>query len=143
LTERAFYYIIYVTYIICKRDKNYTGGEILSRKDEYREYLQGEQWAGIRADVYRDAGGACVVCLSDAEAVHHRYYPDNLEDDTTAGKMAVCDRCHKAIHGIQPKRNERQEIIRIITEAVADMEPREQAECFDKLVQLYYRGRVS
>lgn len=70
------------------------------RKDEYRAYLQTEQWAEIRAKVYSDAEGLCVICQAPAEAVHHRFYTENFEDDTTDGKLAVCDRCHRAFHGL-------------------------------------------
>ena len=69
-------------------------------KQEYRAYLQSDRWAEIRTEVYRRTDGLCVICQQPAGAVHHRYYPDNLEDDTTAGKWAVCSRCHRALHGI-------------------------------------------
>ena len=118
------------------------GELIMTSEDEYQEYLQSEQWVTIRNKVYKDSDGLCVICQSPAEAIHHRYYPDNLEDDTTAGKMAVCTRCHKAIHGIQPNILLRQRIAYAIVSAIADLEPGGQMKCFDKLVSLYYRGLV-
>lgn len=71
-----------------------------SRKDEYRTYLQTEQWAEIRATIYSDADGLCVICQAPAVAVHHRHYAENFKDDTADGKLAVCGRCHRAFHGI-------------------------------------------
>lgn len=95
----------------------------MAKKDDYRAYLRSEEWAVIRAKVYKDAGGLCVFCQAPAEAAHHRYYPENLEDDTPAGKWVVCDRCHRALHGIQehtPRERAENTVTRAMVDFAAD-----------------------
>lgn len=106
-------------------------------KEEYQAYLQSEEWHSIRRQIYDRAEGMCEVCTADVEAVHHRHYPKALEDDTIQHKIAVCNRCHKAIHGIHDKRKK---TAYIIASAVAELEE-QQMECWDKLID-YYRGKL-
>lgn len=63
-------------------------------KNEYRIYLQSEQWQRIRKMILERDGDSCVVCGSRENLeIHHKNYlnvgNENLSDLTT-----LCSTCH-------------------------------------------------
>ena len=70
-------------------------------KADYQEYLRSPEWDALRKQVYRRADGNCELCGAPAGAVHHVRYPKQFKDDHPNNLLAVCEDCHKKLHGIR------------------------------------------
>ncbi len=64
----------------------------------YREYLESNQWDGLRSQAKARAGGRCEKCGAEAKQVHHIKYPNNLSNDGLENLQALCRVCHRAAH---------------------------------------------
>jgi hypothetical protein len=65
----------------------------------YEDYLRSDQWKQKRIQVLERAKGKCEVCkLSDATDIHHNTY-DSFGEEPLGDLDAVCDFCHKVLHG--------------------------------------------
>lgn len=64
----------------------------------YNAYLQSPEWARKRDKVLKRANGLCEGC-GEAKAiqVHHKTY-DRVGQEMLFDLVAVCTRCHEAIH---------------------------------------------
>ncbi len=75
----------------------------LELKQEFRlmheDYLCSNQWQQKRIQVLERAKGKCEVCeLNDATDIHHNTY-DRFGEEPLEDLEAVCDFCHKVLHG--------------------------------------------
>jgi hypothetical protein len=65
----------------------------------YEDYLRSDQWKQKRTPVLERAKGKCEVCeLNDATDIHHNTY-DHFGEEPLKDLDAVCDFCHKVLHG--------------------------------------------
>lgn len=66
---------------------------------DYRDYLQSEMWAKIRARVLKKAGRKCSMCDNRANQVHHiKYTRENMSGKSLSHLIASCEECHELIH---------------------------------------------
>lgn len=72
----------------------------MTRKEEYRDYLQTDYWKLVSSEVKRRAGYRCQVCNGpDNLEAHHRTYEhrgselEHLED-----MICLCRKCHGLYH---------------------------------------------
>jgi len=68
-----------------------------SAKAAYREYLQSQEWAAIRARVLLRAGRKCEGCGEEATQVHHLTY-EHVFEEFLFELIAVCRGCHERLH---------------------------------------------
>jgi 5-methylcytosine-specific restriction endonuclease McrA len=72
------------------------------RREEYRRYLQSDEWASRRELVLQRADYLCEGCRLDrATEVHHLSY-DHLGQEFLWELVAVCRRCHAEWHSQEP-----------------------------------------
>lgn len=72
-------------------------------KDEYREYLNSEEWFSLRDKVLEYFGHRCAVCDCGFDLdVHHRTYARAGREDFT-DLIALCRECHSMFHNKLPK----------------------------------------
>lgn len=65
----------------------------------YDAYLRTSEWRARRKLVFKRARGVCEGCLvAKATQVHHLRY-DNLENEFMWELVAICNDCHRRIHG--------------------------------------------
>ena len=77
-------------------------------KEMYRRYLKTKHWQQLRQEVLRRANGRCEKCgyqpwKSNGLQVHHLTYSD-IGYEKLDDLIAVCPRCHMALHRITGKR---------------------------------------
>lgn len=69
----------------------------MNERERYQRYLCSPEWWAKRNAVMERARGLCERCGREAEQVHHltyaRKYDERLDD-----LLAICGRCHNAIH---------------------------------------------
>jgi 5-methylcytosine-specific restriction endonuclease McrA len=69
---------------------------------EYKQYLQSPQWQAKRRKILHRAGYRCELCRKAKPLqVHHLTYERKFRE-RLGDLQAVCDRCHRRIHGIKP-----------------------------------------
>lgn len=70
----------------------------------YADYLGSPEWAKKRQEVLRRDSAICCVCGRTANRVHHLTYEhvDFRGGEPLSDLVSVCDRCHKAIHDLNP-----------------------------------------
>lgn len=73
----------------------------MTRRDEYRAYLQSPEWQERRQLALARTNGLCQHCGQIATQVHHVKYPKRFEEDHPHCLIPVCDRCHDIHHGVQ------------------------------------------
>jgi hypothetical protein len=74
--------------------------EFEERREQYRIYLQSEQWQCLRQKVFVRAGGQCEGCGEHpASEVHHLTYA-NIFAERLFQLVAVCSECHRLVHRI-------------------------------------------
>lgn len=72
------------------------------RKAEYALYLQTGEWKERRQRVLQRERYICQGCLSErATQVHHTTY-EHLGAELLFQLIALCDACHRRIHGVDP-----------------------------------------
>jgi len=76
----------------------------------YKEYLKSEEWKQLRKKAYTRSKGFCELCGKKAENIHHICYPKHYSNDSLNNLLAVCERCHKLLHGI--RESVRKELLR-------------------------------
>lgn len=65
----------------------------------HEDYLRSVQWQQKRIQVLERANGKCEICeLNDATDIHHNSY-DSFGAEPLEDLNAVCDFCHKVLHG--------------------------------------------
>lgn len=83
------------------RHLTYTERDQFLRKmkfPNYRGYLDGKMWRGIRRRVFTQRGGLCSLCKEPATQAHHLYYTQqNLSGASIDGIVPICRVCHKDI----------------------------------------------
>jgi 5-methylcytosine-specific restriction endonuclease McrA len=83
---------------------NEVAAEQSAWRRRYDEYMASDRWKAKRDAVLADAGGRCEArlpgCLGAADSVHHTSYR-RMGNEASWELMAVCDRCHAAIHGVE------------------------------------------
>lgn len=70
----------------------------MNRKEEYRQYLETEQWAQLRHQALERDGYRCRICYDDASEVHHRYYPEEFGMEMVDALTSLCRFCHQRYH---------------------------------------------
>ena len=68
--------------------------------NKYHSYLASEEWQELREDVLDRARNRCELCNRDAEHIHHIKYPKYFKDDNINNLLAVCNICHRKLHGV-------------------------------------------
>ena len=66
--------------------------------DEYKEYLEGDEWENVRGVILRRDKFQCQVCFSDANEVHHMCYKHmgwHVKNKFLFELVALCKNCHK------------------------------------------------
>lgn len=67
--------------------------------DEEREaYYQSDEWKARRDECLDLAFHVCYLCRGLAEQAHHLTY-ERLGNERQEDLMALCRRCHEAVHG--------------------------------------------
>lgn len=73
--------------------------------NSYKDYLKSDQWRNIKTEfnamykLYYGDPSICFLCLyNKTQALHHWYYPQNLNDDKWSNLLPVCHDCHTQIH---------------------------------------------
>lgn len=67
----------------------------------YYEYLRSPEWRARRSLVMKRDNNLCQGCLvAPATLVHHKNYR-HIFDEVLYDLVALCDPCHKKIHGIE------------------------------------------
>lgn len=74
---------------------------VMSKADEYRQYLKSGAWQEKRNFALDRTDGFCQFCGEPAENVHHVQYPKQLGTEHPNSLIPVCKRCHDISHGIQ------------------------------------------
>jgi hypothetical protein len=77
----------------------------------YEYYLESNEWKKLRQKAYERANHKCELCGALAEHIHHIEYPKYSYLDKLSNLIAVCDKCHKILHGIRPVLTDVNEII--------------------------------
>lgn len=75
--------------------------DVMSRRDEYRKFLNSIDWSEKRAVALDRTSGFCEYCGEVASQVHHTKYPKKFGDEHPSNLVAVCKRCHDLSHGIR------------------------------------------
>lgn len=71
----------------------------LSEKERYSLYLCSREWSVRKRAIRRRAGGVCERCkAAKMDHVHHRTYARKYNEPLD-DLMAVCEPCHRFIHG--------------------------------------------
>jgi hypothetical protein len=74
-------------------------------KADYRNYLKIDCWQMRRTEYLRRHGKQCELCGAQQEfvpgtvQVHHLTYK-RIGSELDVDLIAVCDRCHRAMHGL-------------------------------------------
>jgi 5-methylcytosine-specific restriction endonuclease McrA len=69
---------------------------------EYQYYLQSDQWKTKRRKILQRAGYRCELCRKAKPLqIHHLTY-ERIFNERMDDLQAVCDRCHRRLHGIKP-----------------------------------------
>ena len=77
-------------------------------KSTYKRYLRTQHWQQLRQEVLRRANGYCEKCgyqpwKPNGLQVHPLTY-STFGNEKLDNLIAVCPRCHMALHGISGKR---------------------------------------
>lgn len=69
-------------------------------RDEYASFTTTDCWK-IRRDHYMRNRSTCEICSTKADRLqlHHLSY-DNMGHEPDSDLIAVCEQCHKSIHGL-------------------------------------------
>lgn len=71
---------------------------VSEKKKEYKEYLNSDQWADKRRELFALRGRKCEICGSVHEIhVHHLTYA-NIFNEPMEDLQVVCQMCHSEIH---------------------------------------------
>lgn len=73
----------------------------MSRRDEYKEYLNSSTWKEQRELALIRTDGFCQYCGEVAINVHHVKYPKQFGSEHPHSLIPVCERCHNISHGVQ------------------------------------------
>lgn len=73
----------------------------MSRRDEYKKYLQSSDWLTNRDLALERTSGFCQFCGEVATQVHHAKYPKRFGEEHPHSLIPVCERCHSISHGVQ------------------------------------------
>lgn len=73
----------------------------MSRRDEYKEYLNSPTWKDQRELALIRTDGFCQYCGEVAINVHHVKYPKQFGSEHPHSLIPVCERCHNISHGVQ------------------------------------------
>ncbi len=70
---------------------------------EYKQYLEkSDQWQVLRHKILKRASYKCEICeKAKPLQVHHLTY-DRIFHEQLDDLQAVCDRCHRRLHGLRP-----------------------------------------
>lgn len=64
----------------------------------YKEYLNGDEWAAIRESVLARDGRACLACGRPATCVHHtNYKKSTIMGGSIEALVSLCRSCHQFI----------------------------------------------
>lgn len=91
----------------------------------YQQYLESDEWVGLRERAYERAGGKCELCSQDAGAVHHVRYPKDFRQDKLANVIVVCNLCHRKLHGLTGETAE----LAYYSQSITDRKQYQQAKC--------------
>lgn len=72
----------------------------MTRADDYRRYINSQEWRDLRSSVLVRADGSCEMCGAPAANVHHLRYPKRFDQDHPDSLLAVCRDCHDKLHGV-------------------------------------------
>jgi hypothetical protein len=69
-------------------------------REQYQQYItRSSHWKMLKRHVRRRANGKCERCHdAPMTATHHLTY-DRMFDEDLSDLMAVCDDCHRFLHG--------------------------------------------
>ena len=73
----------------------------MSRRDEYKKYLQSSDWLENRDFALDRTSGFCQYCGEVATQVHHVQYPKQFGEEHPHSLIPVGKRCHSISHGVQ------------------------------------------
>lgn len=73
----------------------------MTRRDQYRAYLNSDEWGEQRTVALSRTDGFCQYCGAIAVQVHHVKYPKKFGQEHPHSLVPVCERCHKISHGVQ------------------------------------------
>lgn len=73
---------------------------IESRLKYRKEFLQSEEWAGLRALKMARDGHNCDICgrSGNGNDVHHVFYPKNWNQTSVGDLVVLCRSCHSNVH---------------------------------------------
>jgi len=78
------------------------GGNVLEKgkfTQEYRDYINSEDWEAIRKAKLRESGYECERCGSrKGLQVHHRHYDKEFGYEDDEDLMVLCYDCHDDMH---------------------------------------------
>jgi hypothetical protein len=88
-----------------KKQKGGNAKPLTDHQVKYHKYLQSEEWANIKLDLYDNRGKACEICANTHKLqVHHIHY-DNIFNEEPDDLIILCSRCHMKEHNIKRHRN--------------------------------------
>lgn len=67
----------------------------------YEEYLESQEWEGLRGKARDRANGQCEFCGDLGSIAHHVKYPAIFKHDHVDNIVFVCRGCHELSHGIR------------------------------------------
>lgn len=73
----------------------------MTRRNQYRSYLNSSEWKEVRACALERTSGFCQFCGAVATQVHHSKYPKQFGDEHPNSLIPICKKCHDISHGIQ------------------------------------------
>lgn len=75
-------------------------------KSPYAVYMQSEEWAARRAQYFVNHERSCRACASSTRIeLHHKTYA-RMGAERDQDLVALCSRCHKALHSEQRRTKE-------------------------------------
>jgi hypothetical protein len=73
--------------------------DYLTRRLEYREYLNSPLWKEKRREALQHYGSSCQHCGSQGHCeIHHKRYPRILGEESVHDLQPLCGKCHKMLH---------------------------------------------
>lgn len=60
----------------------------------YQEYLKSASWRDLRDEVLARDFRTCIDCGTSAAEVHHRHYPEHVDQTCVDDLVSLCSACH-------------------------------------------------
>jgi len=90
--------------------------DAIDYKENYKLYLESEDWEEKRAVAYKAADYRCATCGGKKKLnAHHLVYRNLYDVDPITELLVLCEDCHAIAHHVNTKNKSRYEAIQRIT----------------------------